>query len=247
MGAVSDMRSPQSRERTTSAPPSRREQAIELAVFLFMIVPSMALSLFAVRQQRVSFPLAAIAIIFRDLALLALVRFFVWRNGEPPRCLGWVRRGAAKEVLLGIALFIPIFILIAALEVLLKAAGLSAPTHLPPALLPERRGGELLLATVLVLVVAFVEETVFRGYLMLRFQALTKSRIAIVLLSSVVFSLGHGYEGSAGVVAVGVLGAVFAVVYLWRGSLVAPITMHFLQDFVSIVVLPLLVTGPALF
>jgi membrane protease YdiL (CAAX protease family) len=30
-------------------------------------------------------------------------------------------------------------------------------------------------------------------------------------------------------------------VYLWRGSLVAPIVMHFLQDFLAIVLLPILV------
>jgi membrane protease YdiL (CAAX protease family) len=48
------------------------------------------------------------------------------------------------------------------------------------------------------------------------------------------------YEGSAGLVTVGVMGAVFAVIYLWRRSLVAPIVMHFLQDFLSIVLLPLL-------
>jgi membrane protease YdiL (CAAX protease family) len=55
-----------------------------------------------------------------------------------------------------------------------------------------------------------------------------------------VFSLGHGYEGTAGVITVGVMGIVFAAVYLWRGSLVAPIAMHFLQDFMSIVLQPLL-------
>jgi membrane protease YdiL (CAAX protease family) len=32
----------------------------------------------------------------------------------------------------------------------------------------------------------------------------------------------------------------FALVYLWRKSLVAPIVMHFVQDFVSIVVVALL-------
>ena len=55
-----------------------------------------------------------------------------------------------------------------------------------------------------------------------------------------IFSLGHGYEGASGMVTVGVLGFVFAVVYLWRESLVAPITMHFLQDFMGVVLVPLL-------
>jgi membrane protease YdiL (CAAX protease family) len=56
----------------------------------------------------------------------------------------------------------------------------------------------------------------------------------------VIFSLGHGYEGSAGVITVGFMGLVFALVYLWRGSLVAPMVMHFLQDFIGIVLSPLL-------
>jgi membrane protease YdiL (CAAX protease family) len=42
------------------------------------------------------------------------------------------------------------------------------------------------------------------------------------------------------VVTVGVMGAVFALVYLWRKSLVVPMVMHFLQDFLGTVLLPLL-------
>ncbi len=61
-----------------------------------------------------------------------------------------------------------------------------------------------------------------------------------MLLSAFIYSLGHGYEGSSGVVTVGALGLVFALVYLWRGSLMAPIIMHFLQDFISIVIPALL-------
>ena len=92
----------------------------------------------------------------------------------------------------------------------------------------------------LVTVVAVAEETIFRGYLLLRFPVVVRSTAASVLLSSATFAVGHGYEGSAGLVTVGVMGAVFALVYLWRRSLVAPIVMHFLQDFLGIVLLPLL-------
>jgi len=60
------------------------------------------------------------------------------------------------------------------------------------------------------------------------------------LLAVVIFSLGHGYEGSSGVVTVGAMGLLFAWVYLWRQSLVAPMVMHFLQDFTGIVLAPLL-------
>jgi membrane protease YdiL (CAAX protease family) len=80
----------------------------------------------------------------------------------------------------------------------------------------------------------------FRGYLILRFKGITASPVAAVLLSAVIFSLGHGYEGTAGVITVGAMGV--ALVYMWRKSLVAPIVMHFLQDFIGIVLLSLLGT-----
>jgi membrane protease YdiL (CAAX protease family) len=93
----------------------------------------------------------------------------------------------------------------------------------------------------LVVIVAIAEETIFRGYLLLRFMGLGMGKTSAVVLSSAIFAVGHGYEGSAGLATVGVMGVLFAVVYLWRGSLVAPMVMHFLQDFLAIVVLPLLV------
>ncbi len=38
------------------------------------------------------------------------------------------------------------------------------------------------------------------------------------------------------------MGAFLAVLYVWRKSLVAPVVIHFLQDFSSILVLPV-ITG----
>jgi membrane protease YdiL (CAAX protease family) len=126
------------------------------------------------------------------------------------------------------------------LERSLHRIGLSQPSTPLPRFLSAHGLAEVVLATVLVTVVAISEETIFRGYLILRLSAVTHSTVAAVLLSSVIFSLGHGYEGSAGAVSVGVMGFVFAVVYLWRGSLLAPMVMHFLQDFVGMAVAPLL-------
>lgn len=220
--------------------PQRREQCIEVAVFLFLVVPSMALSFFVVHRGMLDFVLVSVSTILRDLSLVALVLFFLWRNGEPRTRIGWTSRHAAREVLLGLVLFVPFFFLTHFLEQILLDLGLHTPATPLPAL--DASGGmwQSLLGIVLVVVVAVTEETIFRGYLMLRFEAVTSSPAAAVILSAAVFALGHGYEGSAGVVTVGVMGAVFALVYLWRGSLVAPIVMHFLQDIIGIVLLPLL-------
>lgn len=221
-------------------PATHKEQAIEVAVFLFLIAPSMVLSLFAVRRGNLSFVLTAVGTIFRDLALVGLIRFFLWRNGENVARIGWNLQRAGRQAALGVALFVPFVFGAALLEQGLLRLGLSRPATPLPSFLAARGSAEFLLAVVLVAVVAVTEETIFRGYLLLRFRTLLRSPALAVLLSSVIFSLGHGYEGSAGLVTVGVMGAVFAVIYLWRGSLVTPITMHFLQDFLGIVLLPLL-------
>lgn len=76
----------------SSTTTTRKEQGLEFAVFLFLIVPSMALSLFAIRQGQLSFVLAATATILRDLALVSLILFFLWRNREPLRLIGWTWR-----------------------------------------------------------------------------------------------------------------------------------------------------------
>jgi membrane protease YdiL (CAAX protease family) len=220
--------------------PGRKVQGIEVSVFLFLIVPSLVLSLFVVRQGALSFTLTATATIFRDLGLVALILFFLWRNHESVTRIGWSGRHLLREVILGVVLFVPCFLGAALLEYVLLRIGLSAPATPQPSFLKAQGPLEGILAVLLVTVVAVAEETIFRGYLLLRFQAILGGAGKAVVLSSVIFALGHGYEGSAGLVTVGVLGAAFAVVYLWRGSLVAPVVMHFLQDFLSIVLLPLL-------
>jgi membrane protease YdiL (CAAX protease family) len=222
---------------------SRTGQLVEVSVFLFLIVPSMALSFFAIKQGSLSFVLVAISTILRDLALVSLILFFIWNNSEPLTRIGWTFKKSGKEIVLGIGLFIPFTFGTGLLERGLQAVGFSVPSTPLPSFLAAKGMEEFLLALILVVIVALAEETIFRGYLILRFKDITASPTAAVLLSAAIFSLGHGYEGSAGVVTVGVMGAVFALVYLWRQSLVAPMVMHFLQDFLGIILLPFLGKG----
>ena len=221
-------------------PVGQKEQLWEVSVFLFLIVPSMVLSFFVVRQGTLGFVFTAFVVMLRDLAMLSLILFFLWRNGEPWESLGWNSKNGWKDVALGIGLFLPMSFAAGLLDHALQAAGFSAPATPLPAFLEARGQAELLLAFFLVVLVAIAEETIFRGYLLLRFRNLGVSVTWAALLSAVIFSLGHGYEGTSGVVTVGAMGLTFAVIYLWRQSLVAPMVMHFLQDFTGIVLAPLL-------
>ncbi|GGM26590.1 lysostaphin resistance A-like protein [Dactylosporangium sucinum] len=219
---------------------SRRQELAELGVFLLVLVPPLVLSFFAAGQSTASFPLLAGATIARDVSLVALVLLLLARARQPVAAVGWVGRAAGREIALGVALSIPVLVGTQALDLALRNAGLSGPPPSGTGLTPTPGSGGLLLAVVLVAVVAVAEETIFRGYLILRIAGVFRSRWLAVLLSSVIFSVGHGYEGSAGVLTVAVTGLVFAAVYVWRRSLVAPVVMHFLLDFLAIVVAPLL-------
>jgi membrane protease YdiL (CAAX protease family) len=222
---------------------SVNEQLLEILVFLFLIVPSLVFSFFAINQGTVSFVVTAVATILRDLALVALILFFLWRNKEKLSSIGWTLNGAWREVLIGIVLFAPVFFGTSYLDSILQSIGLSAPSQPLPGGLTAVGPGEMVLAFFLVVIVAISEETIFRGYSILRYNGITRSIVFSVLFSAFIFSLGHGYEGSSGVVTVGVLGLIYAIIYVWRGSLVAPMVLHFLQDFLAIVLLPLLGLG----
>ena len=80
----------------------RKAELFEVLVFLFLIVPSMALSFFAVKKGALSFTLTAWATILRDLALLSLIFYFLWRNGEPMRHVGRTLKKIWKDIGIGI-------------------------------------------------------------------------------------------------------------------------------------------------
>ncbi len=216
-----------------SGKPSRKVQLIEVAVFLFLIVPSMVAPMSLVGETHLRFMTVAISAIMTDLAFLSLVLYFIWRNNEPFEQIGLTGKNVWNDIGWGLLLFLPVDFGANFLESTLHKAGLSAPSKIPSFLVASGFG-KVILAFIFMIIVAVAEETIFRGYLLLRFKSVTGRTFLAVVLSSAIFSLGHGYEGVAGMLSVFSLGVVFSAVYLWRGSLVAPIVMHFLIDFSSI-------------
>lgn len=223
--------------------PSRSSQFLEVSVFVLLILPSMVLSHFAVKRPDFGFVPAAVGTILHNLAFLCLIAFFVWKNGETVQTLGVRKNRAAREAVLGIWLFVLMFLAAGLAEKLLSWAGVSIPNKGPPSFLTPGSPGTYALALLLVVLISISEEIIFRGYMILRFTAVSRSRLFAVLLSTLIFTSGHGYEGVSGMAAVFLMGLVLSAVYLWRKSLVAPMVMHFIQDFLGIFVVPLLGHG----
>ena len=105
------------------------------------------------------------------------------------------------------------------------------------ALLP-RNGAETLWTLLLSINAGVSEELFFRLLLPLLF-ALAFGHVAIgFALAVVAFGLAHLYQGWVGVLATGLVGAVFTALYLWSGSLAVPIVLHVIIDLIGLVVRP---------
>jgi len=82
-----------------------------------------------------------------------------------------------------------------------------------------------------VITVAVCEEVIFRGFAQRVFEDWAGGSIlAGVVASAVLFSLAHLYQGRRGIITTFVVGALFAVIRSWTGSLLAPFAAHFSAD-----------------
>lgn len=99
---------------------------------------------------------------------------------------------------------------------------------------------ELLIWFCLSATAGFCEEVIFRGYLQQQFASITRSTLAGVLLSAIVFGAAHGYEGGPRMVLIAIFGLMFGLLAWWRRSLRPGMIAHAWHDALSGAVLRLL-------
>jgi uncharacterized protein len=79
----------------------------------------------------------------------------------------------------------------------------------------------------------FCEELVFRGYLQKQLAVLTGSSLVAVAAQALVFGMGHAYQGMKQVIVITVLGALYGLLALWRGSIRPGAIAHAWSDIFS--------------
>jgi hypothetical protein len=84
------------------------------------------------------------------------------------------------------------------------------------------------------------EEFVFRGYLQRQFTVLARNAAAGIVLSALVFSVGHLYEGGVRAIVIGVFGILLGVLAHLRRSLAPGMIAHAWHDIFAGVLLYLL-------
>jgi len=93
-----------------------------------------------------------------------------------------------------------------------------------PELLP-RTTQELRLYLFMSLCAGICEEILFRGYLIWYLSIIFNTSMAVVL-SSLIFGIGHAYQGLKGIFIITPIGLIFAMLFLWSGSIWAPVILH---------------------
>jgi membrane protease YdiL (CAAX protease family) len=102
---------------------------------------------------------------------------------------------------------------------------------------PESLGGWVVLLGVVLPIIAGFEELLFRAALVGAFSVgFGVSPWALVAFSSVAFAVGHGAQGTLGVVVTGLLGAALGALFVLTNSLLAVVVAHYLVNAVEFVV-----------
>ena len=169
-----------------------------------------------------------VALSLVDTALLvALIAFFLAAHGERLRDLLFGDRPIGPELIAGLPLAIASLALAIAILVPIQqfAPRLHTVEHNPLEELIHTPADAALLGVVVV-IAGGVREEIQRAFLLRRFgQSLGGERVGLVITSAA-FGAGHLLQGADAAIATGILGAFWGVVYLRRGSAVAPIVSH---------------------
>lgn len=161
----------------------------------------------------------------------ALILWFVWlllrAGGESPAAVMVGGRPIGRELVLGLKL-VPaaLLIVLAAFAVLSRVAPelRNVPENPLQALLTSPAAAVVFGAVVVV--AGGLREEVQRAFILRRFeQHLGGAAVGLVVFSTA-FGLGHLVQGRDAAIITGLLGALWGLLYLKRGSMVAPFACH---------------------
>jgi uncharacterized protein len=160
--------------------------------------------------------------------LIALMVVITHLHGERARDLWLGTRPLVREVILGVWLLPVVFVVVV---VTLNLLRLWVPWlhNVPDNPLESLVGASTLQAIAFGLVAILaggVREELQRAFLLRRFERHLGGATTGVIVLSVAFGLAHWVQGWDAAVTTGMLGAFWALIYLRRRSIVAPVVSH---------------------
>jgi membrane protease YdiL (CAAX protease family) len=189
-------------------------------------------------------PPFAFALLLIDSVVLTVLMIVLTRaHGESPRQLWLGTRPISREFGVGLALVPLVFLMVGLLMTGLMRLfpGLHNVTENPIEQLAAGGPHQAAMLGFIAVVAGGVREELQRAFLLRRFEQHLGGPMVGVIVLSIAFGLGHYPQGWDAVIATGVLGAIWAIVYLRRRSSVAPIVSH--AGFNSVEVLRVALAG----
>jgi membrane protease YdiL (CAAX protease family) len=161
-------------------------------------------------------------------AIALVVAAIAWLTQVPFEVLGV---GKSPDVLAGILLGVGIYAIDEGLGIVVRARGHEEPTMVRELLAPESRSEWVLLLVVVLPIIAFGEEFLFRGALIGGVASVTGlSPWLLAVLSSICFGLAHTAQGSVGIAATAALGLALAAGFVLTGNLWLVVIAHYLVN-----------------
>lgn len=159
--------------------------------------------------------------------LIGMIVFFLRAHGERATDVLLGTRPVNREILLGVLLLPIVFVLVLVVlaTILTIAPQLRNVPRNPLEDLLQNHFDAMVFGVV-AMIAGGVREEVQRGFILHRFDRYLGGGAVGLVVFSMVFGLGHIYEGYDVAIVTSVLGAIWGVVYLLRRSIVAPMVSH---------------------
>jgi membrane protease YdiL (CAAX protease family) len=209
----------------------------ELAILVFIFSISGLLLWWGNKTRSALLTLASILLALGLIRLVLWLRRSGWHEFGLKRPKSWI-----KTILLAVGGLISIyFVVIVTMPIVTRLTGKPV----------DRSQFDVLRGNVPALIIgllvvwtlaAFGEELIFRGYLMntlaRAFRQEKTGWIIACIVNSVIFGIGHTYQGITGVILLGIVGFLYALFYLGSGrNLWVPILIHGLYDTTAFLVI----------
>jgi membrane protease YdiL (CAAX protease family) len=173
-------------------------------------------------------PFAFALLVIDSIVLIALMVLLARTHRESLREMWLGKRPVMREAGLGLALVPVVYLLVGLLltGLMRLLPGLHNVKENPIEQLAAGGPHDAAMLGLIAVLAGGVREELQRAFLLRRFEQHLGGPIVGVLVLSAAFGLGHSPQGWDAAIATGLLGGIWAIVYLRRRSSVAPMVSH---------------------
>ncbi len=198
---------------------------IPTQLVIFLVLYAAGVPIFEGKQ--ISTELFALTSLLDTAAIALLIKLFLRLSGENSNDVFVGPRPPAREAVFGLALLPVVFVVIAAVALVLRT--LMPWLHTVqenPLEQYMKTPMDAAIFTVVVILAGGVREELSRGFILHRFRQRLGGVWVGLGVFSALFGVLHVTEGIDAAIAIGLLGVFWGVLYIKRGSSLAPIVNH---------------------